>query len=117
MKEAGRRVRLYGIDFTPEMQGMADCAVRATIEIREAMPLLGSIGRSVERLNAMQAGVRRAESDADDLLAQGLRRVFTGDTSPGYKLTVEKVYDLIEAVVDRCEDVADVIEGIVVEQV
>jgi predicted phosphate transport protein (TIGR00153 family) len=117
MKEAGRRVRLYGIDFTPEMQGMADCAVRATIELREAMPLLGSIGRSVDRLNAMQAGVRRAESDADDLLAQGLRRVFASDTSPGYKLTVEKVYDLIEAVVDRCEDVADVIEGIVVEQV
>jgi uncharacterized protein len=117
MKEAGRRLRLYGIDFTPEMQGMADCAVRATTEIRDAMPLLGAIGRSVGPLNAMQDRVRRAESDADDLLAQGLRSVFVSNTSPGHKLTVEKVYDLIEAVVDRCEDVADVIEGIVVEQV
>ena len=44
MKEAGRRLRLYGIEFTPEMQGMADCAVRATTAIRNAMPLLGSIG-------------------------------------------------------------------------
>jgi uncharacterized protein Yka (UPF0111/DUF47 family) len=30
---------------------------------------------------------------------------------------VEKVYDLVEAVVDRCEDTVDVIDGIVVEQV
>ena len=117
MKEAGRRLRIYGIEFTPEMQGMADCAVRATTEISDAMPLLGSIGRSVDQLSAMQAKIRSAESEADDLLAQGLRRLFKGETSPGHKLTVEKVYDLIEAVVDRCEDVADVIEGIVVEQV
>ena len=48
--------------------------------------------------------MRRAETEADDLLAQGLRRLFKGETSPGYKLTVEKVYDLIEAVVDRSED-------------
>ena len=51
------------------------------------------------------------------MLDGGLRVLFAGDTSPGHKLTVEKVYDLIEAVVDRCEDVVDVIDGIVVEQV
>jgi len=43
--------------------------------------------------------------------------LFASDISPGAKLTVEKVYDLIEAIVDRCEDVVDVIDGIVVEQV
>jgi hypothetical protein len=46
-----------------------------------------------------------------------LRKLFAADVSPGAKLTVEKVYDLIEAIVDRCEDVVDVIDGIVVEQV
>jgi hypothetical protein len=50
-------------------------------------------------------------------LDQGLRILFAGDSSPGHKLTVEKVYDLVEAVVDRCEDVVDVVDGIVVEQV
>ena len=48
---------------------------------------------------------------------RGLRTLFASENSPGYKLTVEKVYDLVEAVVDRCEDVVDVIDGIVVEQV
>lgn len=117
MKDTGRRMVRYGVGFTPEMQGMADCIVRAAIELRDGMPLLGAINSSVERLNAMSVSVRRIEGEADDLLDRGLRALFASDNSPGYKLTVEKVYDLVEAVVDRCEDVVDVIDGIVVEQV
>jgi predicted phosphate transport protein (TIGR00153 family) len=117
MKDTGRRMLRYGVAFTPEMQGMADCAVRAAVELRDGMPLLGAIDRNSDRLNAMSESVRRIESEADVLLDRGLRALFAGDTSPGHKLTVEKVYDLVEAVVDRCEDVVDVIDGIVVEQV
>jgi predicted phosphate transport protein (TIGR00153 family) len=117
MKDTGRRIVRYGVGFTPEMQGMADCAVRAAIELRDGMPLLGAINSSVDRLNAMSVSVRRIEGEADELLDRGLRILFASENSPGYKLTVEKVYDLVEAVVDRCEDVVDVIDGIVVEQV
>jgi uncharacterized protein Yka (UPF0111/DUF47 family) len=65
----------------------------------------------------MSIKVRDIESEADELLDRGLRGLFASDLSPGGKLTVEKVYDLVEAVVDRCEDVVDVIDGIVIEQV
>jgi uncharacterized protein len=117
MKDTSRRVLRYGVDFTPEMQGMADCAVRAATEIRDAMPLLAAISTSAERLGAMSIAVRGIEGEADELLDRGLHAVFAGSSSPGHKLTVERVYDLIEAVVDRCEDVVDVVDGIVVEQV
>jgi uncharacterized protein Yka (UPF0111/DUF47 family) len=103
MKDTGNRMLRYGVSFTSEMHGMADCAVRAATEIRDGMP--------------MSVAVRRIEGEADVLMDQGLRILFAGDTSPGHKLTVEKVYDLVEAVVDRCEDIVDVIDGIVVEQV
>jgi predicted phosphate transport protein (TIGR00153 family) len=117
MKDTGRRMIRYGVGFTPEMRGMADCAVRAASEIRDAMPLLASIDINVAELSAMSVAVRSIESEVDELLDRGLRVLFAGDTSAGHKLTVEKVYDLVEAVVDRCEDVVDVIDGIVVEQV
>jgi hypothetical protein len=117
MKETGRRMIRYGVGFTPEMQAMADCAVRAAREICDAMPLLGAIDRNADRLSELSTTVRRIEGEADELLDRGLRVLFAGETSPGHKLTVEKVYDLVEAVVDRCEDVVDVIDGIVVEQV
>jgi uncharacterized protein len=117
MKETARRIRLYGVAFTPEMRVMAECAQRATALIRDAVPLLADIGRNLDGLNRMQDEVRIAESEADAVLARGLRALFATTIPTGDKLLVEKVYDLIELVVDRCEDVADVIEGIVVEQV
>jgi uncharacterized protein len=117
MKDTGRRIVRYGVALTPEMQGMADCAVRAAIALRDGLPLLRAIDRNVDGLNAMSVAVRRFEGEADDLLDRGLRILFAGSASPGAKLTVEKVYDLIESVIDRCEDVVDVIDGIVVEQV
>jgi predicted phosphate transport protein (TIGR00153 family) len=117
MKDTGRRMIRYGVAFTPEMQGMADCAVRAATVIRDGMPLLSAIGQNADQLSAMSISVRRIEGEADELLDRGLRTLFAGESSPGHKLTVEKVYDLVEAVVDRCEDVVDVIDGIVVEQV
>lgn len=117
MKDTGRRVQHYGVAFTPEMVGMAECAIEASLALADAMPLLAHIAANLEALDRMQSTVRRAESKADALLDHGLSALFAGGSSPGHKLTVEKVYDLVEAVVDRCEDVADVIQGIVIEQV
>ena len=94
-----------------------DQPVRATIAIREGIPLLESIGSNAPRLTAMHEEIAKWETEADDLLDLGLKRLFEENVSPGYKLTVEKVYDLIEAIVDRCEDVSDIIQGIVIEQV
>jgi len=117
MKDAARRMGLYKVTFTPEMIGMADCAVRASTAIRDAMPALNAIGKNVAAFNEMQRKVRAAESEADDLLQQGLKTLFASGDSAGDKLIGERVYELIEAVVDRCEDVTDVIAGIVVEHV
>jgi hypothetical protein len=117
MKDAARRMGLYKVTFTPEMIGMADCAVRASTAIRDAMPALNAIGKNVATFNEMQSKVRAAESEADDLLQTGLKTLFAGSDPAGDKLIGERVYELIEAVVDRCEDVTDVIAGIVVEHV
>lgn len=89
IKDAARRIQRYRVAFTPEMRGMADCAVRATAEIRDAMPALGAISRHAARLETMQHVVSRIESEADDILDKGLRILFESNASPGHKLTVE----------------------------
>jgi len=58
MKDPGRRMLRYGVAFTPEMQGMVDRAVRATMPWRDGMPLLGAIERNLDRLSAMSETVR-----------------------------------------------------------
>ena len=117
MKDAARRTTLYGTAFTPEMRGMADCASRACAELAAGIPLLSSLATNAETLHAMCARVGAIESEADEMMARGLAAVFAGSGSPGGKLTDERVYDLFEAVVDKCEDVADCIDGIVAESV
>ncbi len=61
MKDTRRRMLRYGVAFTPEMQAMADCAVKATTLIRDAMPLPGPIGPSADALSTMSVAVRRIE--------------------------------------------------------
>jgi uncharacterized protein len=117
MKDAARRMGLYNVAYTPEMLAMADCAVRSTTAIRDAVPALNAIGKNAAILEEMQQKVRTAEGEADDLLQRGLKTLFAGPGPAGDKFAVEKVYELIEAVVDRSEDVTDVIAGIVVEHV
>ena len=117
MKDAARRVGLYRVTFTPEMVAMGDCAVRSTTAIRDALPALNAIGKNAAVFQDMQQKVRAAESEADDLLQRGLKTLFNGADPAGDKLIGERVYELIEAVVDRSEDVTDVIAGIVVEHV
>jgi uncharacterized protein len=117
MKDAARRMGLYNVTFTPEMIAMADCAVRSTTAIRDALPALNAIGKNAAIFEEMQQNVRTAEGEADDLLQRGLKTLFNGSDPAGDKLIGERVYELIEAVVDRSEDVTDVIAGIVVEHV
>ncbi|GAN54075.1 phosphate transporter [Tanticharoenia sakaeratensis NBRC 103193] len=114
MKDTCRRMTLYGVAFTPEMRAMAECSERASSLISDAMPLLRTIDRNAEALGKMSVAVRACESEADDMLDRGLRALFASDLPAGDKLIVEKVYDLVEAVVDRCEDIVDVIDSLLI---
>ena len=52
-------------------------------------------------LNTMSIALRHIEGEAGEPLDRSLRLLFAGDISPGQKLTVETVYDLVEAMVAR----------------
>lgn len=119
MKDAGRRLTLYKVPVTPQMLTMADCIIRACGSLRDGMPLLSDISGNARALGSMCEAVDSIESEADRALQAGLDTLFdAGDTrSPGHKLMVQMVYDGIEAVADRCEDVADLIQAVMVQQV
>jgi predicted phosphate transport protein (TIGR00153 family) len=117
MKSGGRRMLLYKVPVMPQMIAMADCIVAATEKLRDGVPLLADIARNADALQAMCDAVDAIESEADRALQAGLDEVFAGPGSPGHKLMVQAVFESIEAVIDRCEDVADMIQSIVIEQV
>jgi uncharacterized protein Yka (UPF0111/DUF47 family) len=105
--------------FDPLMQEMGGTIVDAARLIAEAVPLLNGIGTHAARLAAIAEEVTKVEERSDELHDAGLRDLFHrhGKTDPMAYLIGSEIYGQLEKVVDRFEDVANEISGIVIENV
>jgi len=103
--------------FEPQMRQSAELAAQAARLIAEAMPLLRNIGRNGARLHEITEGIVHLESQADTLHDQGLTALFEahGEREPMVFFVGREVYRYVERVLDRMQDVADEIQGIVID--
>ena len=116
-KTAGA-VDLYDVtDFTPEMVAMADIIVEASAIIVQALPLLRDVTGNAGRLHEMTAKLVSLEGDADQLNAQGLKSAFKthGGTNATAFVVTNEIYRHLEKVCDKFEDVANQIDGLVID--
>jgi uncharacterized protein Yka (UPF0111/DUF47 family) len=105
--------------FDPLMQEMGALIVEAAILTAEAIPLLERATANARRLNELTEKVTRLEERSDDLYDRGLKRLFEqhGRSDAMAYLIGSEIYGELEKVVDRFEDVANEISGIVLENV
>ena len=118
MQAAVQAIDLYEVtNFEPEMRDMAAIVVDAARLTAEAMPLLRDVGRNGARLHELTARLVRMETQADETHRAGLKRAFKelGPTDPLRFSVYREVYKHLERIVDAFEDVANVIDGIVIE--
>jgi uncharacterized protein Yka (UPF0111/DUF47 family) len=83
----------------------------------EAVPLLRSIGKQSSRLNVLTEKIIRLEEQSDELHDRGRKELFSKQTNAIAFMIGTEVYDHLESVVDRFEDVANEISAIVIENV
>jgi predicted phosphate transport protein (TIGR00153 family) len=118
MQAAVQAIDLYGVtEFTPEMRDMAAMALDAARLTAEAIPLLRDISRNGPRLHELTERLIRIEGHADEVHRTGLRRALAdhGKTDT-LRLVIEReIYKHLERIVDAFEDVADEIDGIVID--
>lgn len=120
MHKMVKTIRLYEqTSFQPGMQEMGVTVVKAAHLIAEAIPLLDKVGVHADRLSAIAQEVTRVEGRSDELHDQGVKALFKefGKTDPMAYIIGSEIYGELEKVVDRFEDVADEISGIVIENV
>lgn len=120
MHKTVKTIRLFEQKtFDPRMQEMGAVIVEAAALIAEAIPLLNRVGTHSVRLNTIAEEVMRVEGRADELHDQGLKDLFQrhGSTNPMAYMIGAEIYGQLEKVVDRFEDVANEISGIVIENV
>lgn len=118
MNKTAKGITLFELrSFERPMQQMGDIIVKSAQLTMEAVPLLGSVGRHSSRLHELTEEIIRIEEQADILHDQGRKELFLHQTNAIAFLIGNEVYDHLEKVVDRFEDVANEISAIVIEHV
>ncbi|HSU89599.1 MAG TPA: DUF47 domain-containing protein [Terriglobia bacterium] len=118
MNKTAKTIALFELThFEKPMQEMGEIIVHAAKLSMEAVPLLESIGTQAPRLNALTEEIIRIEERADQLHDQGRKELYTNQSNVFAFMIGTEVYDHLEKVVDRFEDVANEISAIVIENV
>jgi uncharacterized protein len=112
-------IELYDFsDFEPEMREMAEKVVGATRMIDQGLPMLRDVSRNGDKLHEMTAQVVRMEGEVDSIHDRGLKGNFTRAKETGDTLRFmvgREIYKHLERIADEFEDVANQIDGIVVD--
>jgi predicted phosphate transport protein (TIGR00153 family) len=120
MQKTAKTIMLFDQrSFTSQQKEMADAIVLCAALVREAMPLLSEMNANAGRLSEISEKISQIEGRADELHDDGLRQLYLTNQPSGsmaFFVGVE-VYDHLEKVVDRFDDVGNEISGIVIENV
>lgn len=118
IEEVAQHAALYRVtSFSPVMLEMCTMIEDGGRLLTEAIPLLTNISRNAERINTLCERVGRIESEADHVLRRALSDLIAQEPPPIEFLGRKEVYELLETVTDRCDDVSDLMEGILLDHV
>lgn len=109
------RVALYELNAIPDfVASVAEVLVRATDAVSRAVRLLPHVKRPREMLD-LCVEINRLENEADRDYRKAIATLFSGEYDALTAMKLRDIIDNLEAATDRCEDVANILEGIVLE--
>jgi predicted phosphate transport protein (TIGR00153 family) len=115
LEDAAQTISLYDIkNTTPEAKRLAELCLTCTEKVRAGVALLHNMDNSREIL-AICAEIDRLESDADHVMRAAMSKLFRDEPDVRNLIKLKAIYEILETVTDRCEDVANILEGIIVE--
>jgi uncharacterized protein Yka (UPF0111/DUF47 family) len=118
MHKTSKTISLYDVKrFEPQMGEISLLATKAAELVVEAVPLLRAYAKNGARLDQITERIVQLEGEADDVHEAGLKALFrsAGKDQPMDFIVGREIYSHLERVLDRFEDVADEIQGIVID--
>jgi predicted phosphate transport protein (TIGR00153 family) len=117
IEDTAKGIQRYGVrGFPAEMRAMADAVVEAASVLQKIMPSLDSIAKEHQVISALCEQVGQIEGRADASFDVGLTRLRAqlraGEVDTIGYIDRKELYELIENVVDKCDDVANAIQSI-----
>ena len=115
MEDVSLTISLYDVtNVTDESRQLATICVSCCEEVRKAVALLSDMNNGRQILTIAQE-IDRLESDADRVMRAAMAKLFRTESDIKLLIKLKAIYEQLESVTDRCEDVANIIEGIVLE--
>ena len=109
------RLHLYRLtEMTPEIKSLAGILAQSTLEVQHAVNGLRNL-RNAGTIREKCIEVNRLENDADAVLREAIADLFLTEKDPIMVIKWKEIYEILEKATDRCEDVANIIEGVVLE--
>ncbi|MBI3231416.1 MAG: DUF47 domain-containing protein, partial [Burkholderiales bacterium] len=109
MEDAAQTVSLYDIKaITPEAKRLAELCLACVEKVKAAVKLLSSMDNSQEIMKIC-VEIDRLESDADHVMRAAMSKLFRDEPDVKNLIKLKAIYEILEMVTDRCEDVAKII--------
>ena len=118
LQDTTETLSLYDVRrMTDETISLSQLSARCCERVQHAVSLLPKLSQATAVAAALQAceEIDQLESDADRVMRAALSKLFREEPDVRELIKMKAVYEMLETVTDRCEDVANLIEGIVLE--
>ena len=116
IQDAAETVTLYDIRrITPETTRLADISLQCCERVKDVVQQLGVQDHKFEAILKTCEEIDRLESDADRVMRSAVSRLFREEKDTRELIKMKAIYELLEAITDRCLDVANLAEGISLE--
>ena len=118
LQDAAETMALYDIHhMTEEIVRLTDLSVKCCQRVQAAVRLLGKIAEPTTAEATLKTceEIDQLESDADRVMRSAMSKLFREEPDVREVIKLKAIYELLETITDKCEDVANQIEGIVLE--
>jgi predicted phosphate transport protein (TIGR00153 family) len=118
IQDSAETMALYDIHhMTEEITRLTDLCVKCCERVRDAVKLLDKIADHSTAEAALKTceEIDKLESDADRVMRGAMSKLFREEPDVREVIKLKAIYELLETITDKCEDVANLIEGIILE--
>jgi predicted phosphate transport protein (TIGR00153 family) len=118
IQDSAETLALYDVrKVNEEIHRLTDLSVKCCERVKDAVSMIGKLADAATAEAALKTceEIDRLESDADRVMRSAMSKLFREEPDVREVLKLKAIYELLETITDKCEDVANVIEGIVLE--
>lgn len=118
IQDSAETMALYDVrTMTEEITRLTDLSLKCCERLRHAVTLLPKLADPATTEAALKTceEIDQLEGDADRVMRMAMSKLFRDNTDVRELIKLKAIYELLETITDRCEDVANVLEGIILE--